>query len=177
MHNGRKDGKGRPRVAASTRPDVSYSWIDLICINQCNTTERNHQVSIMRDIYSNANMVRAWLGKADDVFLAGFLRNSTLDQWPLVENGDTVMRVRDFFRALNRLPYWTRAWVVQEIMHSQRIAVHLGSLELDWKRFTGLHSRFMIVSKLQIVRSSSESDNPENDDSKNKNPESDNPEG
>ena len=28
-----------------------YYWIDAICIDQCNIKERNHQVSLMRDIY------------------------------------------------------------------------------------------------------------------------------
>jgi hypothetical protein len=37
-------------------------WIDAICINQDNTTERNHQVSRMQDIYRGANEVFIWLG-------------------------------------------------------------------------------------------------------------------
>ncbi|KAH8595414.1 heterokaryon incompatibility protein-domain-containing protein, partial [Bisporella sp. PMI_857] len=37
-------------------------WIDSVCIDQTNTKERNHQVSMMRDIYSSADMVYVWLG-------------------------------------------------------------------------------------------------------------------
>jgi hypothetical protein len=39
-------------------------WIDAICINQDKTLERNHQVTLMRDIYSKASRVVVWLGKA-----------------------------------------------------------------------------------------------------------------
>ena len=39
-------------------------WIDAICINQADTEEKNHQVTIMRQIYEKASRVYAWLGKA-----------------------------------------------------------------------------------------------------------------
>ncbi|KAH9216066.1 heterokaryon incompatibility protein-domain-containing protein, partial [Leptodontidium sp. 2 PMI_412] len=37
-------------------------WIDALCINQSDIEERAHQVSIMGDIYKNAECVHAWLG-------------------------------------------------------------------------------------------------------------------
>jgi len=40
-------------------------WVDAICINQHDITERNHQVSIMRQIYSQATQADIWLGEAD----------------------------------------------------------------------------------------------------------------
>jgi hypothetical protein len=39
-------------------------WVDAICIDQNNTTERNHQVSRMADIYRFASRVVVWLGPA-----------------------------------------------------------------------------------------------------------------
>ncbi|KAI7366880.1 hypothetical protein KC354_g3817 [Hortaea werneckii] len=41
-------------------------WIDAICVNQADTSERNHQVGIMAEIYSNTTQGLIWLGKADD---------------------------------------------------------------------------------------------------------------
>jgi len=43
----------------------SIFWIDAICINQDDIDERNQQVQIMRDIYSGAECVYAWIGCAD----------------------------------------------------------------------------------------------------------------
>lgn len=43
-------------------------FVDAICINQNCTTERNHQVSLMRDVYSRAMEVVAWSGSHMDVF-------------------------------------------------------------------------------------------------------------
>ena len=44
----------RERTAAHQK----YYWIDAICINQARTDERNHQVGLMRDIYSSVNALR-----------------------------------------------------------------------------------------------------------------------
>jgi hypothetical protein len=39
-------------------------WIDAICINQAGHDERLHQISAICDIYSSAESVIVWLGKA-----------------------------------------------------------------------------------------------------------------
>ncbi|KAL8719837.1 MAG: hypothetical protein Q9225_003215 [Loekoesia sp. 1 TL-2023] len=43
-----------------------YLWVDAICINQENITERNAQVANMADIYRSAALVVIWLGPGDD---------------------------------------------------------------------------------------------------------------
>ncbi|KAI0183831.1 heterokaryon incompatibility protein-domain-containing protein [Xylaria flabelliformis] len=40
-------------------------WVDYLCINQRNDTEKAWQVGLMRDIYSKADHVLAWLGPGD----------------------------------------------------------------------------------------------------------------
>lgn len=41
-------------------------WIDALCINQEDVAEKNRQVEMMRDIYSSAELVIAWLGSASE---------------------------------------------------------------------------------------------------------------
>lgn len=41
-------------------------WIDQVCIDQSNSLERGHQVSIMKTIYQNASEVRVWLDPDED---------------------------------------------------------------------------------------------------------------
>lgn len=41
-------------------------WVDAICIDQANDTEKSIQVWRMANIYSNASRVRVWLGVAAD---------------------------------------------------------------------------------------------------------------
>lgn len=44
---------------------VCILWIDALCINQRDLTERNHQVAFMASIYEQALQVIAWLGKEE----------------------------------------------------------------------------------------------------------------
>jgi hypothetical protein len=41
-------------------------WIDQICINQEDETEKGHQVQFMGEIFRRAYNVFAWLGMEDD---------------------------------------------------------------------------------------------------------------
>ncbi|KAK1774718.1 heterokaryon incompatibility protein-domain-containing protein, partial [Copromyces sp. CBS 386.78] len=42
---------------------VRVFWIDAICINQTNNSEKSHQVQMMGDIYRRATRVFSWLGR------------------------------------------------------------------------------------------------------------------
>ncbi|KAH7276097.1 heterokaryon incompatibility protein-domain-containing protein, partial [Fusarium solani] len=41
-------------------------WVDSICINQKDIAEKNRQVSLMKDIYSQSGIVLCWLGSPSD---------------------------------------------------------------------------------------------------------------
>jgi hypothetical protein len=45
------------------REQYGNYWMDAICSNQKSVLERNHQVQMMRLIYSNAHSVAVWLGR------------------------------------------------------------------------------------------------------------------
>jgi hypothetical protein len=48
-------------------PDSSRTvWIDSICINQNEVTERNHQLGLMAQIYTKAEQVVIYLGESQD---------------------------------------------------------------------------------------------------------------
>jgi hypothetical protein len=42
---------------------TSFFWIDAVCINQADLEEKSSQVSLMRDIYQHAGLVKIWLGQ------------------------------------------------------------------------------------------------------------------
>ena len=59
----------RPNLHAALRrlrrtDEPRHLWVDAISINQDDTAERNHQVGLMRSIYSQAQVVIAWLGES-----------------------------------------------------------------------------------------------------------------
>lgn len=55
--------KELPSLDMDCDPRPEFVWIDSICIDQSNIAERNHQVRIMRKIYSSAMVVLVWLGR------------------------------------------------------------------------------------------------------------------
>jgi len=61
-------------------PDKARSlWIDAICINQGDLSERAQQVSFMHTIYSSAQSVAIWLGQPDEHSEVAMKFAATLD--------------------------------------------------------------------------------------------------
>lgn len=89
-------------------------WIDTICINQSDLTERKHQVNLMGEIHSSAKHVLIWLGEGNEntelayacvnalCFDLGSSKSSIgpVDIWALL--------------ALLHRPWFCRAWIFQE---------------------------------------------------------------
>ena len=46
-------------------PEGFRLWVDALCINQNDVSERNHQVQMMSEIYSSAFTVLAWVSSED----------------------------------------------------------------------------------------------------------------
>lgn len=51
---------------ATERPRRLPIWIDAVCINQSDVSERNMQVAMMARIYSSAQLVVVWLGAMEE---------------------------------------------------------------------------------------------------------------
>lgn len=112
-------------------------WIDAICIDQSNVHERNHQVGLMKQIYSMASRVYIWLGReSENSRLAmDFLANEgakplkrQVDDYRPIWSAQEGKAIRD----LCERPYWRRMWVIQEIIHANKLTVWCGSQRLDW---------------------------------------------
>lgn len=115
-------------------------WIDSICINQTDVSERNSQVALMKSIYQNAGMVISWLGASfhlcdwafavmrsfkeqidntHDPRASKVTDASWLGHFPQACEQDTsssgLMKsvVWDSIIELCGLPYWKRIWVFQ----------------------------------------------------------------
>ncbi|EUC37136.1 hypothetical protein COCCADRAFT_86476 [Bipolaris zeicola 26-R-13] len=128
-----------------------FYWIDAICIDQSNTLEKNHQVQMMRRIYSTATSVMIWLGEASEDNTSDMAMDAVASAYTWVSNrrsGNSMHEshfIRDE-RTMNALEhlfsrdYWTRIWIIQETMVAKDISVHCGSKELHWT----LLVRFMV---------------------------------
>jgi hypothetical protein len=59
------------REAALSSKEITYIWIDAICINQDSVFERTCQVRVMDRVYRQAAKVLIWLGPMDSLTRAG----------------------------------------------------------------------------------------------------------
>lgn len=129
-------------------------WIDAICINQAELQERNHQVSIMRQIYNRAALVISWLGREDEYtatafqFIGKIIKEHVSAGVSLHASPNAIWSKRTMgamhlprfpsyeWEALARLferAYFRRIWVVQELVVSSNAVVRCGSLTIKWE--------------------------------------------
>ncbi|KAK2736861.1 hypothetical protein FQN55_001356 [Onygenales sp. PD_40] len=134
-------------------------WVDAICIDQHNPRERSQQVSLMREIYRNARKALIWIGEEKQHTAAAFqiipklaenwvAQGSQDDKLPIIQPQqrsakasanqlldptDTILwnSIMDVFTR----PYFTRTWIIQEIIVSCEATVLCGSNQVDWTSF------------------------------------------
>lgn len=107
-------------------------WVDSICINQENQGERSHQVWLMQKIYKNALSVVVYLGDEDaDSSVA-------LETLRSPEHLLSLTRLeRNALTALFRRPYFSRLWIVQEVVLAKSLHFYCGSSETFIPIFSG----------------------------------------
>ena len=116
-------------------------WADQICINQKDKQDKSNQLPKMAEIYTQAQKVVVWLGKAADgseIAMDFFTR--------LAAQGDnisphlmahlgyrTVMSIQlhDFFSR----PWFSRVWTLQEAAVATDCVVQCGSQQIHWTAF------------------------------------------
>jgi hypothetical protein len=137
-------------------------WADAICINQYDDDdiEKEHQVQLMRDIFSQAQRTLIFLGSDGDkkrkqnmskfalltlkIGLAIFRRKVNLRDshqvsvWDAQENRSRTMIpfAMDFYLELMsmlQMPWFRRAWVVQEVAVSSTATIFWGSSQYNWE--------------------------------------------
>ncbi len=128
-------------------------WIDALSIDQHNQKERNRQVGHMRRIYEMASETFIWLGPAagmsDELFsllntlnipITGEVSSVqavarlTKEQWKTAQNtvlcaGIDIWKACD---ALCRRTYWSRTWIIQELLFAKKPTLICGSKMSPW---------------------------------------------
>ncbi|KAF2094560.1 hypothetical protein NA57DRAFT_60588 [Rhizodiscina lignyota] len=105
------------------KSELRTLWVDAVCINQSNNEERGHQVRSMRQVYSSARAVRAWIDVEVDLDAEPFQRLLQLAK------GEIALKDYDaefWFPVANifRSSYWNRVWIQQELILARHITIH-----------------------------------------------------
>lgn len=115
------------------RDQTRVLWVDSICINQDTTDEKSHQVGLMRDIFSRAASVTIFLGDDQGAADSRLLKETSERLfWSGNQGNVTWAALSDHIavRALFDREYWSRIWVIQEVLLSKEATVVLGDTSI-----------------------------------------------
>lgn len=130
---------------------IHYIWIDGVCINQIDISEKNHQVSFMKSIYTKASNVVIWLGESGegiDVAIQQIPEILPLaDDYSGAKDGfeDALKRygipIRGglFWKGVEALlskPWFSRLWTFQEAVLPKDVEIRCGSNVLSYDLMT-----------------------------------------
>uniref|UniRef100_A0A0B7KHY6 Heterokaryon incompatibility domain-containing protein n=1 Tax=Bionectria ochroleuca TaxID=29856 RepID=A0A0B7KHY6_BIOOC len=113
-------------------------WVDAICINQEDVDERSHQVEMMADIFACAARVIVYLGENEP---------GSFDDEPLYRT-----RLRQQVEELCGRPYFSRIWVVQELVFAADKTVICGSTTWDWEMFDTMAGSLPDTTRIPWIR-------------------------
>lgn len=116
-------------------------WIDAICINQHDISERGNQVMLMAEIYARCTSVLIWLGLPGPHSQLGlevlaFLASSDARigsggaPWDYLPSSEVEAALQDILER----QYFQRVWVVQEAALAAHITMHVGRMAIAWSR-------------------------------------------
>jgi hypothetical protein len=153
-------------VNAAKCPRSRYIWIDAICINQGNDSERSSQVAIMDLIYKAAQSIIIWLGRKDVFTVRGMtvlhhIGSIEMSKVSIMRSASQVMSGRNYdelglpklndfdwlcvYAVLNR-NWFRRAWILQEASLARRCVPMCGTMIMSWSLITS-SCRILELSK------------------------------
>lgn len=132
-------------------------WADALCINQNNAAEKTSQISQLHNLYLMANNVFIWLDNGEDGhgnasvqialdFILELVDVNGLEAL-LREPKEVLKEKADALLALMKCPWFTRRWVIQEIVLAKRASIWCGPgrfKAVDWDDFADALTTFKV---------------------------------
>lgn len=87
---------------------------------------------MMGEIYAQAQEVIVWLGNASNVEIDGLRILKDERWWDQDSDTPTAYQQRVVFEHFFRKPYWSRIWIVQEIILAEELVLYFGGFRLPW---------------------------------------------
>jgi hypothetical protein len=115
---------------------VRQIWIDAICINQEDNDERGAQVRMMDRIYARASQVIVDLGEETPGCRLLFTELMEADK-SKTQTGEYMRprpsdRIIEELECLYRRPWFSRIWVVQEVVANSNVTIMCGASQSSW---------------------------------------------
>ncbi|KAI0116184.1 HET-domain-containing protein [Hypoxylon sp. NC0597] len=102
-----------------------------------NVDEKTEQVSRMEETYRNATTIAAWLGKPEE----------SQNKERTGRDHTSKLSSPSFVDEIISSPYWSRMWIVQELILARTIILLYGHLRLPWKGVNGVMQAWSTFGK------------------------------
>lgn len=107
----------------------------------------------MGTIYSRATQIHSWLGHTQHAIAECMqtFKDSADICWSVGSPRSQKPEVRGILDNLLQHPYWTRTWILQEIVLARSIIVHCSSTTLDWDVFIRMTKRLCAKAGVEYL--------------------------
>ncbi|KAK1759047.1 heterokaryon incompatibility protein-domain-containing protein [Echria macrotheca] len=123
------------REIRQEKEDVTL-WIDAICINQNDATEKGHQVAMMGKVFREADGVIAWLGPAaDNSEMAMDLIAGQESLQPRNNRREFSDNEVEALISIAYRSYWSRIWIMQEFFLAKDLEIRCGTKAVSFAAF------------------------------------------
>jgi hypothetical protein len=104
-----------------------WIFIDALCINQDDESEKPGQVQLMGEVYRQADEVVAWIVFEPNNEEEEMTGGPVYDPY----RSPSVWRAQLESSVLEN-SYWSRLWIVQEVLLAKRLTIRMGDAEVEW---------------------------------------------
>lgn len=118
-----------------------WLWVDTICIDQSQNAEKNDQVPRMQMIYEGAHRVIVWLGETNPHYEGG-IEGGDGNPADRVEPISARKLIQLCDEATGGRGWWSRLWIVQEMVVARYLFVCIGPQLLRWDKFVHSTSKW-----------------------------------
>ena len=137
-----------------------YVWIDALCIDQDNLTEKNEQVVLMKEIYACATDVIVWLGSDNENIASEIFTeiDFALSQIKRAISCNLVRAITKLHPAWDKIvilfksEWFTRTWTIQEVGLTYRPIALWGRSTINFNKI-GLFSLSCLKDYRAILES------------------------
>jgi hypothetical protein len=125
-------------------------WLDALCVNLTDLVDRDQRIPLIGKIFSLARKTYIWLGeKTEDAEPAFHFVKEIAQKMDVIRILDKpgVERALSSFSQLLQRRFFSRRWVVPEIVSAGGAELRWGNLRLSWEEFSTAIALFVEVEK------------------------------
>jgi hypothetical protein len=115
-------------------------WVDRLCINMEDVAERNYQAALMPQIARSASETIVWLGEDDESSEVAIKFVDSHYNFIGKLDREEILGVNEALVSLFAREWWSRVWMVQEVILAKSVTVTCGSWSTSFEEFVHLRN-------------------------------------